>query len=79
VGSRRGFAQDDSKDVCQVGANCVRPRAFAERPYEDDFSIGRYNPLYGRYPLGEPFFNAGPHKTPLQKAKNGLTILGKDV
>jgi len=20
-----------------VGANCVRPRAFTERPYEDDF------------------------------------------
>ena len=25
-----------------VGANCVRPRAFAERPYEDDFlSVGK--------------------------------------
>ena len=24
-----------------VGANCVRPRAFTERPYEDDFlSVG---------------------------------------
>ena len=25
-----------------VGANCVRPRAFTERPYEDDFlSVGK--------------------------------------
>ena len=24
-----------------VGANCVRPRAFTERPYEIDFAVGK--------------------------------------
>ena len=31
-----------------VGANCVRPRAFTERPYEDDFLSA-----------GKTCFNAG--------------------
>jgi len=33
-----------------VGANCVRQRAFKERPYEIDF-LGRKKLLYGRHPL----------------------------
>ena len=37
-----------------VGANCVRPRAFTERPYEDDFlSVGKTCFMEG--PPLEPF------------------------
>ena len=41
-----------------VGANCVRPRAFTERPYEDDFlSAGK--PALWEAPLsGFSFFRA---------------------
>ena len=38
-----------------VGANCVRPRAFTERPYEDDFlSVGK--PALWKAPLPPSFF-----------------------
>ena len=33
--------RESTFSVLAVGANCVRPRAFTERPYEDDFlSVG---------------------------------------
>ena len=38
-----------------VGANCVRPRAFTERPYEDDFlSAGKTCVMEGTH-LGSFF------------------------
>ena len=36
-------------------ANCVRPRVFTERPYENDFLSAGINLLYGRHPLASAF------------------------
>ena len=38
--SCRRMKKDREREILcpfAVGANCVRPRAFKERPYEDDF------------------------------------------
>ena len=52
-----------------VGTNCVRPRAFTERPYD---ILGRSNLLYGRYALCYRFFIQFPLRQGQVALKNRL-------